>query len=108
MSIVPKLLGRDKSVVCRMATRYRWPVRPTPGYANRQRIALADLEAVTGFKFTVAQVADAERRHRWEAEQARARRNASLSLGAVFDLGLAPNGMEDPTPKASPHGPTRH
>jgi hypothetical protein len=108
MALVPALLHRSKPAVWRMAARHSWPVVPTPGYLNRQQIALADLERVTGFTFTAAQIEDAERRHELAASQARARRNAALSLGAVFDLGLAPNGVPDAAYKASSHGPTKH
>ena len=101
-ALVPKLLNRDQAAVSRLAARYRWPLEVVPGYAKRQRIALADLEAVTGFKFTVAQVADAERRHRRDAEQARVRRNAGLNSGAVFDLGLTPNRVGDATSEGVP------
>jgi hypothetical protein len=113
MAIVPALLGRSKAVVWRMAARHGWPVISTPGYINRQRIAVVDLERLTGFTFSAAQIADAERRHdralKEAAERLRQKRNACLSLGAVFDLQLAPNGLEDPKHVAFLYGPpTKH
>ncbi len=108
MAVVPLLLRRAKAVVWRLAARHDWPVVATPGYQNRLRIGLADLERVTGFTFTASQIEDAERRHGLAAEQARAKRTAALSLGAVFDLGLAPNGCQDTNFKASLNGPTKH
>lgn len=112
-SLVPELLHRNQAVVWRLARRHNWPLLSTPGYVNRQRIAVADLERLTGFDFTAAQIADAERRHarklREAADRLREKRAACLSLGAVFDLGLAINGVEaSPDLKASARVPTKH
>jgi hypothetical protein len=108
MALVPALLGRAKPVVRRTAERHRWPLEVVPGYAKRQRIALVDLERVTGFVFTAADVATAERRHGRKAEEARAKRNVSPPTSAAYDLGLIPSPTEDTPFKGVPDDPARH
>jgi hypothetical protein len=106
-ALVPELLRRDQAAVSRLAARYRWPLEVVPGYAKRQRIALADLERATNFTFTAAEIEDAERRHALAAKVARGASLPPASAAEVLGL-VSHKGREDSrSSEASSHDPRR-